>query len=80
MTQEQYALLPNELTLREVRVRVAQRGFRCREILVITSLLDPQEYSAEEIGELFRRRWQAELNLRSLKMVLEMDGPIARSG
>jgi hypothetical protein len=73
MTQEQYAMLPDELTLREVRVRVAQRGFRCKEILVITSLLDPQAYSAEEIGELFRRRWQAELNLRSLKITLEMD-------
>jgi hypothetical protein len=73
MTEEQYALLPAELTLREVRVRVTKRGFRPKEILVITSLLDPQEYPAKEIGELYRRRWQAELDLRSLKIVLQMD-------
>jgi hypothetical protein len=73
MTEEQYALLPAELTLREVRVRVTKRGFRPKEILVITSLLDPQEYPAKEMGELYRRRWQAELELRSLKIVLQMD-------
>jgi hypothetical protein len=73
MTEEQYASLPLELTLREVRVRVTQRGFRTKEIIVITSLLDPQEFSAQEIGELYRRRWQAELQLRSLKIVLQMD-------
>jgi hypothetical protein len=73
MTKEQYDALPAELTLREVRVRVTQRGFRCQEILVVTSLLDPQEYPASEIAALYRRRWQAELNLRSLKIDLEMD-------
>jgi hypothetical protein len=73
MSPEEYALLPAELTLREVRVRVTQRGFRPAEIIVVTSLLDPQEYPAEDIADLYRRRWQAELNLRSLKIVLEMD-------
>jgi hypothetical protein len=73
MSKEQYDALPAELTLREVRVRVKQRGFRCREILVVTSLLDPQKYPASEIAELYRHRWHAELNLRSLKIDLEMD-------
>lgn len=73
MTPEQYAALPDELTLREVRVRVTQRGFRPKEILVVTSLLDPVQYPAEEIAKLYRRRWQAELNLRSLKIELQMD-------
>jgi hypothetical protein len=73
MTPEQYAALPDELTLREVRVRVTQRGFRPKEILVVTSLLDPVQYPAAEIAKLYRRRWQAELNLRSLKIELQMD-------
>ena len=58
---------------REVRVRVAQKGFRTKELVVVTTLLDPVEYPAEEIGELYRRRWHAELNLRNLKTVLQMD-------
>jgi hypothetical protein len=73
MSLEQYAALPDELVLRELRVRVQQRGFRSRRIVVVTSLLDAEEFTASEIAELYRRRWQAELNLRSLKIVLQMD-------
>jgi hypothetical protein len=73
MSAEQYAELPTELTLREVRIRVAQKGFRTKSLVVVTSLLDAEQYPAEEIALLYRRRWQAELHLRSLKIVLQMD-------
>lgn len=73
MSQEQYDALPAELTLREVRVVVEQKGFRTKELVVVTTLLDAEEYSSVEIAALYRRRWQAELNLRSLKIVLQMD-------
>jgi len=73
MSQEQYDGLPDSLTMREVRVRVEQKGFRTRQLVVVTTLLDPGMYSATEIAKLYRRRWQAELNLRSLKIVLQMD-------
>jgi IS4 transposase len=61
------------LTLREVRVVVRQKGFRTKELVVITTLLDAESYPAAEIAALYRRRWQAELHLRSLKIVLQMD-------
>lgn len=73
MSREQYAALPDELVLREVRVHVTQRGFRTKVVVVVTTLLDAEEFSADEIGELYRRRWQAELKLRCLKVVLQMD-------
>ena len=73
MSREEYADLPDSLTLREVRVRVTQPGFRTQELVVVTTLLDAEEYLADEIAKLYRRRWQAELNLRSLKVVLQMD-------
>ena len=73
MSAEQYATLPEELTLRELRVRVVQPGMRTQSLVVVTSLLDVQEYSSEEIALLYRRRWQAELYLRSIKVVLQMD-------
>ena len=73
MSQEQYDSLPAELVVREVRVVVRQKGFRTKELIVVTTLLDPLQYSAEEIAVLYRRRWQAELSLRSLKIVLQMD-------
>lgn len=73
MSKEQYAALPDQLTLREVRVVVRQKGFRTKQLVIVTTLLDAQEYPAEEIAALYRRRWQAELHLRSLKIVLQMD-------
>jgi len=73
MSVEQYAALPEELTLREVRIRVARKGFRTQTLVVVTTLLNPEQYPSEEIALLYRRRWQAELHLRSLKIVLQMD-------
>jgi putative transposase len=73
MSPDQYKALPASLSVREVRVRVEQQGFRTRELVVVTTLLDPQKYTAGEVAKLYRRRWQAELNLRSLKIVLQMD-------
>ena len=73
MSKAEYAALPDELTLREVRVRVVQKGFRTRSLVVVTTLTDAEEYPPEEIALLYRRRWQAELYLRSLKVIMQMD-------
>lgn len=73
MSKKQYASLPAELRLREVRVIVEQKGFRTKELIIVTTLLDAEKYPAAQIAVLYRRRWQAELHLRSLKTVLQMD-------
>jgi hypothetical protein len=73
MSPEQYQTLPDFLIVREVRVVVPQKGFRTQEVIVVTTLLDPERYSAADLATLYRRRWQAELNLRSLKIVMQMD-------
>jgi putative transposase len=73
MSREDYAALPATLELREVRVQVRQRGFRTKTLVVVTTLLDAEAFPASEIADLYRRRWQAELHLRSLKVVLQMD-------
>ncbi len=54
-------------------VRVEKPGFRTETLVVMTTLLDAEEYPSEEIALLFRQRWQAELHLRSLKTVMQMD-------
>ena len=40
---------------------------------MVTTLLDHDQYSAEELAELYRRRWQVEVNLRHLKQTMGMD-------
>jgi len=73
MDAETYQRLPAQLTLREIRVHVTQKGFRTKVLLLVTTLLDAGEYTHGDLADLYRGRWQAELNLRSLKIVLEMD-------
>jgi hypothetical protein len=73
MDEATYAQFPAALVVREVAVRVEQEGFRTRSLVVVTTLLDASTYSAAELGSLYRLRWQAELDLRSLKITLGMD-------
>lgn len=72
MDRETYRSLPAELTVREVRVRVTQRGFRVRSLVLVTTLLDAGLYSREEIAKAFRCRWHVELDLRSIKRTMGM--------
>jgi hypothetical protein len=73
MDAEAFASLPAELTLREMRVTVADQGMRVRQLVVVTTLLSPRRYSKKEIAQLYRQRWNAELDLRSIKSTLKMD-------
>jgi hypothetical protein len=73
MSPEVYEALPGFLILRELRVHVRQKGFRTKSLVVITTLLSPAGYAAGEIADLYRRRWQAELHLWSIKIALQMD-------
>jgi len=68
-----YDALPASLTVRECRVRVGQPGFRTRVLIVATTLLDVEAFSKDDLAQLYRARWHAELDLRSLKQVLQMD-------
>ena len=48
MDQPTYAGLPEQLTVRELRVRVGRRGFRTQVFVVVAILLDARLYSAHD--------------------------------
>ena len=73
MDQETYDSLPEELELREVEVTIRRNGFRPVKLIVVTTLLDAEEYAPEDLAEVYWQRWQAELDLRSLKETMQMD-------
>ena len=73
MSRKLYDRLPDTLRLRETQVAVTQKGFRCRHLCLVTTLLDAQLYSRPELATAFRCRWHAELDLRSIKAVMQMD-------
>ncbi len=57
----------HRLTLREIRVRVGRKGFRSTELRLWTTLLDPTEAPAQELAQLYTKRWEHELFYRELK-------------
>jgi len=72
LDREAYHALPDSITVRETRIRVAQPGFRTRWIVVVTTLLDAQQATKEDLATLYRARWNAELDLRAIKSAMQM--------
>jgi hypothetical protein len=73
MSRAEFAVLPRVLRMRELRVRVDKPGFRTKQFVIVTSLLDAEVYTREELAGLYRARWHAELDIRSIKQTMKMD-------
>jgi hypothetical protein len=73
MDEAAYARMPDTLTIRELRCKVEQPGFRVNELVLVTTMIDATEHTKEELAELFFQRWNIELDLRSIKDVMQMD-------
>jgi Transposase DDE domain len=73
MDQATYDSLPETLALREVRTVVTTRGYRVKELVVVTTLRDHETYTKDEILDLYQERWHAELDLRSIKTQMKME-------
>jgi hypothetical protein len=66
------ALAKQELILRQISFRVCRRGFRTQWAWIITTLTDHKEYPAQELIDLYSKRWQIEVYFRDLKRTLNM--------
>jgi hypothetical protein len=64
--------LPAVLWVRLIRVSYL-RGARRKELWLVTTLLNPVEFPAEELAQLYRARWPVETRIGSLKTTLEMN-------
>lgn len=73
ITPEEWALLPDRLSLRLVRCRLDVKGFRTRQVILVTTLLDPIKYPPAALSALYLRRWDMELTFRHLKTTLQME-------
>lgn len=72
MTAAQFAALPQELLVRELRYRIPRRGQRTLCVTIATTLLDPARYPKEKVQALYDVRWQAETHFAELKTTLKM--------
>jgi putative transposase len=69
----QWAGLPLHMTVRILRGSCYRKGFRVRQVTLVTTLLDGQLYPAAEILQAYLRRWRLEMCLDDLKTTLKME-------
>lgn len=65
--------LPERFMLRQIKVTVDQPGFRVKSFYIVTTLLDEKRYPANDIADLYFRRWDVELCFRDIKTTMGMD-------
>ena len=73
MDQETYERMPASIVVREVEVQVHQPGFRVDSFVVVTTLTDADQYSRDDLAELYHQRWLVELDIRTIKCTLGLD-------
>jgi hypothetical protein len=73
MDQETYSRMPETLDLRLIQVKIPERGFRPKSINIVTTLTDHELYRVDDLSNLFRERWNVELDIRSIKVTMGMD-------
>lgn len=65
--------IPAQLTVRVLRFTLHSPGYRSKSVTLVTTLLDPHQYPAREIAQLYLRRWKIELWWRDIKTSLGME-------
>jgi hypothetical protein len=72
MKGEQYRTYPKSLLMRQVSVDARGKDNRVEQFKVVTTILDPS-VGGGQIGELYQRRWDGEVDIRSIKSTMKMD-------
>jgi len=73
LSAQEWDALPAEITLREVRYTLRVRGFRSRQVVLVTTLLDHELYTVKELAGLYGRRWEVETDFDHLKTSMQMN-------
>ena len=55
---------PRAPTLREIRYNIVEPGRHTQTIEIITTLVDADEFTPQDIADLYGFRWNAELDIR----------------
>ena len=72
MSGERYRSYPESLTMRQVSVDARGRNNRAEQFKVVTTILTAS-IGGGQIGELYERRWDGELDIRSIKSTMKME-------
>lgn len=73
MKPEEFAALPDLIQVREVHLLIQHKGFRTKEIILVTTLVDSKIYTKTKLAQLYKFRWEVEVDLRHVKTTLGME-------
>lgn len=73
LPQSWWKKIPAQLTVRVVRFKLCNPGYRPESVTLVTTLLDPWQYPAQDIAQLYARRWKIELWFRDIKTSMGME-------
>jgi hypothetical protein len=65
--------IPAELRVRVLRFQLHVPGYRSASVTLVTTLLDPQIYPAQDLARLYARRWRIELWFRDIKTSMGLE-------
>lgn len=73
LDQELYDRIPQTLEIRELRIQSCDPTTRPDELILVTTLLEPEVYPQHEISQVYGFRWDSETDLCSIKSQMQMD-------
>jgi hypothetical protein len=73
LPQSWWKSIPAQLSVRVIRFQLCRKGYRPESVTLATTLLDPEKYPAQDVAQLYARRWKIELWFRDLKTSMGME-------
>ena len=73
MDDATYETIPETLTLRMTQFNIVEPGCRTKSITIVSTLVDAEQYSKEDIAELYGFRWNVEIDILHIKQTLNLD-------
>jgi len=73
LNDEEWVALPDKMVLRYVAAKAKGRDGKMRTIYLVTTLLDADEYPADEIAAVYEERWSIEVKIRDIKTTMKFE-------
>lgn len=73
LNQAQWNAIPEYLQLRLIRCKGPDREGKQKTRYIVTTLLDPKIYPADEVASIYVHRWEIEVRFRDIKSTLGME-------
>jgi hypothetical protein len=73
LPQAWWKKIQDQLTVRVIRFNLWRPGYRTASVTLVTTLSDPHTYPAQDVAQLYARRWNIELWFRDIKTSMGME-------